>query len=329
MTKLPNSQEWQRAADDDPLLRSRRRAYDCELILQQHRYNVATTYAATPAFDNSINTSPSVATAAAAGHTVSFSRDHAALAVAWRAFRARVDRQRRARAWFAAAEEKREVRLKRMTLRALARARRWQAAEAVAMSARCRAGLAAWRRAVASSRAERTASSFLAKRLRCSAARGLRRWRRRAMAASGRGEHFELGLGVGGRGSDTWQGGEDLWDDQHGLELRIELFRQRRAKRVVLRRWRDAVTAGRMTEPAGAAAKTGLGLGGRTHKRRRLRQRRGDPPNCIASGREMKIVEHNDRLHAGVKDLDVPRGQGARLRTAEVRSTFSRLLGVI
>lgn len=324
----PNSQEWQRAADDDPSLRTRRRAYDCELILQHHRNNTTTAYAATLAFHDSTNTSRSIA-AAAADHAVPFSRNHAALAVAWRAFRARVNRQRRARAWFAAAEERREVRLKHMALHALARARRRQAAETAAISVRSRAGLMTWRQAVASSRAERAASGFLAKRLRCSGARGLRRWRRRAMAASGRGEHFELGLGMGRGSSGTWQGGEELQEDRHGLERRIELFRQRRAKRVVLRRWRDAVTAGGMAELAGAAAKTELGLGGKMRKRRRPRQRRGDPPNWVVSEREMGTVEHNIRLHEGVKDLAVPRGQGPRLRTAEVRSTFSRLLLVV
>lgn len=208
--------------------------------------------------------------------------NNASLAAAFHLLRARVNQQRRAREWFARATARREALLVRSVFEALARGSRSRAAEAAVTAVRCRAGLAAWRRATSLSRKVRT---LCWRRERATAVKGLRRWRQRCT--------WKV-LDPGGGG-----GGEA--EDREGLEWRLELFRERRAKRVVFRAWREASqTAAAVAVMEGRARRGSVGKGGRGHRRGRYR---GFPSHRATERDELAPCP----------------GWGARLRAAEVK----------
>lgn len=208
---------------------------------------------------------------------MSANSNRATLSAAFARLRSRARQQRRAREWFAASNARRYARLTRAAFDALARKSRSRAAEAAVAAVRCRNGLAAWRRAAALGQ---TARAFRWRWTRARALGFLRRWRE----------------GVdGGRG---WEGIEE----RRALEWRLALFRERRAKRVVLRSWRGAVEAaawregGRGAKPESSAWKCAARGGG------------GD-------GRKRSV---HRRSVVGDDELTPCREWGARLRTAEV-----------
>lgn len=207
----------------------------------------------------------------------------ATLAAAFGRLRARAARQRRAREHVATAAARRDALLVRSAFDALARGSRSRAAAAAAAVARCRAGLAAWRRTVSMARGVRTLGW---RRERAAAARGLRRWRQRAA--------------VGGRCGGAFE-------EREALERRLEVFRERRAKRVVFLAWRGAAqTAAAMAAAVegGEAGRSGVGAGSGRRERGEGRRRAAD------------ISRH---VSAGLDELTACPEWGARLRTAEVK----------
>lgn len=210
---------------------------------------------------------------------MSANSNRATLSAAFARLRSRARQQRRAREWFAATNACRYARLTRAAFDALARKSRSRAAEAAVAAVRCRNGLTAWRRAAA---LERTARAFRWRWTRVRALVCLRRWR----------EGVE-----GGRG---WEGIEE----RRALEWRLALFRERRAKRVVLRAWRGAVETATWREDGRGAKRessawkgpAGGGGGGGSGRKRSVRRR--------------SVVRDDE--------LTPCREWGARLRTAEV-----------
>ncbi|CAN0198323.1 unnamed protein product, partial [Ectocarpus sp. 8 AP-2014] len=189
--------DWERAAQNDPDLRARRRAYDCEVLVLRHRMGCG----------GANNTS---------------------LASAFHLLRARTAQQRRAREWFARSTARRNALLVRSAFTALARGSRSRAATAAVAAARCRRGLAAWKRAATLARKIRTLCWL---RERAAAVKALQGWRQRCVKAV-----YLEGGGAGGE-DGRWAAGREERED---LEWRLELFRERRAKRVVLQAWRAA-----------------------------------------------------------------------------------------
>lgn len=219
------------------------------------------------------------------------------LASAWRWFCFRVERQRRVRAWAAAGAARREARLARTVFAALARGSHSRAAEAAAIAGRCRAALAAWHRGAARERAVRV---FQWQRMRTLGVIGLRRWRRRVFAVGGLAGLSDLAgdeIEAGRRAAGLVAG----WDDGEGLGWRLLRFKERRAKRVVLRAWYDAVAGGtlRVKHPAAGAAATATSARGF----------RGVNRTVVMRGNTVE----------GKEVFTMRRGQAARLRTAEVR----------
>ena len=248
LPKLVNK-DWEQAAESDPALRARRRAYDCEILVLRHRMGCDGANGAT-------------------------------LAAAFRRLRARAARQRRARDHVAVAAARRDAALVRSAFDALARGSRSRAAAAAAAAARCRAGLATWRRAAAVARGVR---ALCWQRERAIAMCGLRRWRQRSVDGQG-----------GGR-----QGAEG----REALEWRLEVFRERRAKRLVFRAWRGAAQTAAVVAVAVLEGGAGGGVEwSRDRGHREGRRWRGFPSHVAAS----------------------PPGWGARLRTAEVRREQKR-----
>ena len=249
------TKEWEQAAQDDPDLRGRRRAYDCEILVLRHRMGCA-------------------------------GANGASLAAAFRRLRARARQQRRAREFTARATARREALLVRSVFDALKRGSRSRAAAAAAAAARCRAGLAAWKRAASTARNVR---ALLWRRERAAAIEGLRRWRYRCVGGD------TVDGGGGGSGGLGAEGRE-------ALEWRLELFRERRAKRVVFRAWRGAAqTAAAVAALEGEARSAVSGSGGWDYRH--------------PGGRRRKIPRHGA---TGRDELTACPGWGARLRTAEV-----------
>lgn len=246
----PNK-EWEQAAENDPGLSARRRAYECEILVLRHRMGC----------DGANN---------------------ASLAAAFHLLRARVNQQRRAREWFARATARREALLFRSVFDALARGSRSRAAEAAATAARCRAGLAAWKKAVSLSRKVRT---MRWRRERATAVKGFQRWRQRC----------------------AWMvmapGGGGVTEEEEGLEWRLELFRERRAKRVVFRAWREASQITAAVAVMDGRARGGItGRGGRGHRRGRYRgfscfgaTERDELTPCPSWGARLRAVEVKKR----------------------------------
>lgn len=116
-------------------------------------------------------------------------------------------------------------------------------------------------------------------------------------------------------GGSEWQHGKP-WEEKRGIEDRMQLFRQRRAKRVVLRVWRDAAAVGRIVEPGEAVE---VGFVRPTSKRARR------PRRHFASGGEggRDAVVCAGGIIGDVDEFTVRREHGARLRTAEVRKTMT------
>lgn len=185
--------------------------------------------------------------------------------------RARTQQQRRAREWFAEASARRDASLMRSAFGALARNSRSRAAMATATTARCRAGLAAWRQAAGRARKERASCLW---RERAMAMRGLRRWRARCAGAGG------------GGGGDSATRAEEL-------EWRLELFREHRAKRVVFRAWRGAAAA------AAVEGKARRGTRREGRRRRGLRAWQDELTECPEWGARLRTAE------VGERELDV------------------------
>lgn len=207
--------------------------------------------------------------------------NNASLAAAFHLLRARVNRQRRVREWFARATARRDALLVRAVFDALARGSRSRAAEAAVTAARCRAGLATWKRSVALSRKVRT---LRWQRERETAVKGFRRWRQRC----------------------AWmvvdQGGGEA-EERQGLKLRLDLFRERRAKRVVFRAWHCASqTAAAVAVMEGRTRRGISGPGGRGHRRGRSRvfschgaTERDELTPCPSWGARLRAAEVKSR----------------------------------
>lgn len=210
--------------------------------------------------------------------------NRATLAAAFRRLRARAARQRRAREYVAVAAARREAVLVRSAFDALARGSRARAAAAAAAAARCRGGLAAWRRATSAARGVR---ALCWRRQRATAVRGLRRWRQRSVDGRGGGGGFGYGA-----------------DGREALEWRLEVFRERRAKRLVFLAWRSAAQTAAAVAVLEGGAGGGLDGSGGGRGRGEGRRRHRDSSRLAVTGR--------DELTA------CPRW-GARLRTAEVK----------
>ncbi|CAM9335731.1 unnamed protein product, partial [Laminaria digitata] len=216
--------------------------------------------------------------------------NRASLAAAFHQLRTRTRQQRRARTWFASASARRDTRLARAAFDALARASRFRAAAAAAAAARRRAGFAAWRLAASLARQSRF---FRLRKDRERAVKALRRWRQ-CVGKSG-------GGGRGGGGGGRVVGVEE--EERGALEWRLEVFRERRAKRVVFEAWWSAV----QTAAAAAAMRGEASLG------------------MVGSG-----AGHGRRwgvAHRGGVDRDevmACRGWGARLRNAEAAARRRR-----
>lgn len=272
-TPAKQTQEWELVAESEQELRVRRRAYDCEIIVLHHRARGANDA-------NDIN---------------STSNNNASLSAAFQRLRARTRQQRRAREWVSTATGRRDARLLRAAFGALARAGRSRAAMAATATARCRAGLTAWRRAVSVSRAVRF---FRRRRDRAKALEGLSRWRQQAGWAV---------VGIEARDACEWK---------------LELFRERRAKRVVFRAWRDFVeTAAAVKE---MEMETGMvvegeirNVGGLATTRLGISVRGRRQGGVVLGRRRGKQFEQDD-------ELEVCPEWGARLRTAEVCSGRER-----
>lgn len=208
--------------------------------------------------------------------------NRASLAAAFHQLRTRTKRQRRARAWFASASARRDARLTRAAFGALARASRCRAAAAAAAAARRRAGFMAWMRVASLARRSR---NLRLQRDRERAVKALRRWRQR--------------VGKSGGGSGGGGGRMVGFEEERGaLEWRLEVFRERRAKRVVFGAWRSAVE----TAAAVAAMRGGASLGMAWPSAGRTR--------CQGGARRGGLDRH---------EVTVCRGWGARLRNAEVK----------
>lgn len=192
----------------------------------------------------------------------------ASLAHAFFRLRQQTVRQRRARAWFLSAKERRDTRLLRLAFDALARASRSRAAVTAVEAVRCRAGFDAWRRVTSLSRRLRT---FYSERKRAMVAVALMRWRQRVKE--------ERATGV---------------VRKEALERRLEVFRERRVKRVVFRAWYGVV----QTAVIGIDARTRSGRG-----------RKGFGPSRRPGAFDFG---HGEGLSSGGEC-------GARLRSAEVR----------
>lgn len=248
--KNPGEQEWEREAEGAPALRALRRAYDCEIIVLRHRMGVD-------------------------------GANRVSLAAAFHQLRARTERQRRARVWFASASARRDKRLTRAAFDALARASRSRAAAAAVTAARRRAGFMAWVRTVSLARRSR---SLRLRRDRERARKAFRRWRQRVRKDGG------------GSGGGRVVG---VQEEVGALEWRLEVFRERRAKRVVFGAWRSAV----QTAAAAAAMMRGEDSLGMTWS---------------GAGR-MRC--HGVARRGGVDrgEVTVCREWGARLRNAEVK----------
>lgn len=156
---FPISKAWQQVAEKDSQLRARRRAYDCELLVRNHRTG---------------------------GNRLS-------LAMAWRRLRAQIDRQRRVRLWTAAAAARRDAHLARAAFMAFARGSRARVAVATIAAARCRASLARWSRGVSLSKRLRV---YLWARYQRAAMKGLQRWREQACSSARVREDLSLRLEV-------------------------------------------------------------------------------------------------------------------------------------
>lgn len=191
----------------------------------------------------------------------------ASLARAFSRLREQTVRQRRARAWFLSTKERRDTRLLRLAFGALARANRSRTAVMAVEAVKCRAGFNAWRRVTFLARRLRT---FYSERVRAMVAAALMRWRQRVKE--------ERATGVAKR---------------EALEWRLEVFRERRVKRVVFMAWYGVV----QTAVIGVGARNRSG-----------RERKGLRPS-----RRPGILDFGDgeRLSPGGED-------GARLRSAEV-----------
>ncbi|CAM9599358.1 unnamed protein product, partial [Discosporangium mesarthrocarpum] len=157
--------------------------------------------------------------------------NHIGLSLAWRRFRSRVLRQRAVRIWFRRAEARRCRHLTREAFSALGRAVREGAALQTMRRRGALRALRRWRAGVALGQGLR---AFMCYRLRSGALQGLRLWQKRTGDAVDGGSS----VGVGGRGNHA-VGSRAL-----GLDGRLELFRERRAKRRVLLAWRALAARG-------------------------------------------------------------------------------------
>ncbi|CAM9234588.1 unnamed protein product [Ectocarpus sp. 13 AM-2016] len=208
--------DWERAAQNDPDLRARRRAYDCEVLVLRHRMGCG-------------------------------GANNISLASAFHLLRARTAQQRRAREWFKTSTARRNALLVCSAFTALARGSRSRAATAAVGAARCRRGLAAWKRATTLARKMRTLYWL---REQAAAVKALKGWRQRCVKAL----YFE---GGGGGGDDgRWAARREERED---LEWRLELFRERRAKRVVLQAWRAAAQTSAVVAVMQGEARCGWG----------------------------------------------------------------------
>lgn len=196
--------------------------------------------------------------------------NRARLAAAFHCLRARTQQQRHVRAWATAAAARRDTARTRAAFDAIARGSRSRAAAAAAAATRARAGLSAWRRATALARAAR---ALRWRRDRAVALEGFRRWRRRSAESKGE---------AGERGAVEW---------------RLELFRERRAKRVVLRAWYAAAQTAAAVAAMEEGARRAVGRSGVGRTRARV----------------VRACDVDDP-----DELEACRGWGARLRNAEV-----------
>ncbi|CBN76158.1 conserved unknown protein [Ectocarpus siliculosus] len=243
--------DWERAAQNDPDLRARRRAYDCEVLALRHRMGCG-------------------------------GANNISLASAFHLLRARTAQQRRAREWFARSTARRNALLVRSAFTALARGSRCRAATAAVAAARCRRGLAAWKRAATLARKIRTLCWL---RERAAAVKALQGWRQRCVKA------VYLAGGSAGGEDGRWAAGREERED---LEWRLELFRERRAKRVVLQAWRAAAQTSAVVTVMQGEAKCGWG---REVGRRGCAAIQDEVAACSGWGARLRTAEALGRRH--------------------------------
>lgn len=215
--------------------------------------------------------------------------NRSSLATAFYRLRTRTEQQRRVREWLAAATIRRDARLAHAALNALARGSRLRAAAAAAAAARCRVSLAVWRQAASLSKSIRV---FRWRFDWTTVARGFRRWHERVERLVGSGEDGALRR----TGCSA---------EREHLEWKLNVFRERRAKRVVFQAWWGAVQV-RGSRILGEGGQIGETQG--TLPRRRLARRQR-----LRHGRRESLDDHREN-----NDLVARPEWGARLRSAEV-----------